>query len=414
MTKKLRDIMKKQSEQRSKLNTLSALEELTAPQVQEQLSLRESLTASETEYRAALDEQAEERDVELDTEDREKLELRAKSRFASYVRAAVNGKTLDGVEAEMSAAHGCPGTVPYAMFEPERRGQGQVEERAVTPGPATAATSFAPIVPALFQRSLMAWLGIDMPTVGVGDKSYPVLSTSLQADPKAKAAASDEGAGAFTVTTVVPRRVVGSFKFNREDAARLDGMESALQQNLQAVVNDQLDNQGINGTATGDGTLKGLLAILGAITAPVAEVETFARFVAAFGSHVDGVFATDLMGIRAAVGAETYRLMVSTFRADANDATAESWATTRTGGIRVSNRIPAKVQHVQKAIIRRTNPAGDAVAVMPVWEGLELIRDPYTGAGKGEIVVTGMALVGDVVPLRGDAFVGDSFRVSKP
>ena len=49
---------------------------------------------------------------------------------------------------------------------------------------------------------------------------------------------------------------------------------------------------------------------------------------------------------------------------------------------------------------------------MPVWEGLQLIRDELTGAKKGEIVVTGLMLVGDVIVLRTGAFVQDSFRVA--
>ena len=409
----LQKLQLKQSEIREKLNTLLGLETRTEEQDTELSSLTADGQKLEPEIRAAIIAAPDPEEVTtatVDPEERERLELGGRSKFATYVRSAVNGKQLDGAEAELSAAYECPGLVPFAMFERERRAP--LEERAVTPGPATAQTDFAPIVPAIFQRSLMAWLGIDMPTVGVGDKSYPVLGTSVTGGPKAKAAAAAETAGAFTVTTAVPRRVTGSFRFNREDAARLDGMEEALQMNLQAVINDQLDDQGINGTASGDGTLKGLLVILGAITAPAAAVETFARYVTAFGSHVDGTFAADLMGIRAAVGAETYRHMVGTFRSAESDVTAEAWAQMRTGWIRVSNRIPAVAAHIQKAIIRRANPAGDSVAVMPVWEGLELVRDPFTDAGKGEIVVTGIALVGDVVPLRGDAFVGDSFRLT--
>ena len=92
--------------------------------------------------------------------------------------------------------------------------------------------------------------------------------------------------------------------------------------------------------------------------------------------------------------------------------TAEAWLRARTGGLRTSRRLPDPAANIQQAIIRRANPAGDRVAVMPVWDGLELIRDPYTGAGKGEIVVTGLLLVGDVVVLRGGAFVQDSYRLA--
>ena len=62
--------------------------------------------------------------------------------------------------------------------------------------------------------------------------------------------------------------------------------------------------------------------------------------------------------------------------------------------------------------MRRNNPAGDRVAVMPTWQGLELIRDPYSGAAKGEVVVTGVVLMGDVVLLRSGCFVQDSYRLA--
>ena len=51
------------------------------------------------------------------------------------------------------------------------------------------------------------------------------------------------------------------------------------------------------------------------------------------------------------------------------------------------------------------------MAAMPTWQGLQLIRDPYSQAAKGEVIVTAVMLVGDVVVLRGGAFVQDSFRV---
>ena len=84
----------------------------------------------------------------------------------------------------------------------------------------------------------------------------------------------------------------------------------------------------------------------------------------------------------------------------------------RTGGVRTSRRIAAAAGNIQQAIVRRANPAGDRVAVMPVWEGLQLIRDPFTAARKGEVTVTGLMLVGDVIVLRGGAFVQDSYRLA--
>ena len=78
----------------------------------------------------------------------------------------------------------------------------------------------------------------------------------------------------------------------------------------------------------------------------------------------------------------------------------------------MSQRIADPSSNIQQAIVRRANPMNDTVAVMPTWQGLQLIRDPYSGAAKGETVVSGIMLVGDVVLLRSGAFVQDSFRLA--
>ena len=263
--------------------------------------------STETEARAAGSENA-----AGNPEDRERTELRRRSRLARYVEAAMVGRALDGAESECSSAFGCSGQVPLEMFTPERR----AEQRAVTPAPSTTDENLAPIVPAIFDRSAAAWLGIEMPTVGTGDAGYPILSTSVTGGPVAKSADAAETAGAFTVTMAQPRRVTGSFRFTREDAARLVGMEEALRANVSSVLSDAVDGQAINGSGTGDGTLRGLLAILTDPAAPAANAETFARYVAAAASHVDGLFAVDLAGVRQLVGVKTYGAMAGTFRAD--------------------------------------------------------------------------------------------------
>ena len=404
------------SEIRQKLNELSSLDAPTDEQRAEMGKLTAEYPQLEERHRAAIvaeSAEAEQRaadDPPGDPEQRERTELRRRSRLGRFVECAIVGRALDGAEAELSAAAGCSGQVPLELFATERRAA--PEQRAVTPAPSTTDENLAPIVPAIFDRSAAAWLGIEMPTVATGDAGYPVLSTSLTGGPKAKSAAAAETAGAFTVTMAQPRRITGSFRFTREDAARLVGMEEALRSNISSVLSDAVDNQAINGSGTGDGTINGLLAIMTDPSAPATGAETFARYVAAAASHVDGLFAVDLSGVRQLVGVQTYGHMAGAFRSNQDSMTAEGWAMDRTGGVRTSRRIAAPASNIQQAIVRRANPAGDRVAVMPVWNGLELIRDPYTGAGKGEVVVTGLMLVGDVVVLRSGAFVQDSYRLA--
>lgn len=415
------------SEIRQALNTLAAVDEPTEEQRAELTRLSTEYPQVEERHRAAIISEADEAEQraadegdEGDAEERERRELRSRARLGRWFEAAISGKPVDGAEAELSAAAGCSGSVPLEMFPREQR---RTERRAATPGvgDGEAAQSMAPIVPALFDRSAASWLGIEMPMVATGDAGYPVLSTSLTGGPVAKGANADEGAAAFTVAMAQPRRISGAFRFAREDAARLSGMEAALRMNIEAVLSDSLDHQALNGSGAGDGTINGLLAILGAPDAPPAGQADFEAYITAAAGHVDGLFAVDLSGLRQLVGTATYGRMAARFRAAEADATAESWLMDRTGGVRTSRRIPAPVPDdpnapnanlVQRSIFRRANPAGDRVAVMPTWDGLELIRDPYTGAGKGEIVVTGVMLVGDVVVLRPGAFVADSYRLT--
>ena len=407
------------SEYNALVATINGLPDTEQPNAAQSAKLTElRSTAAGLETRVAAATETEQRALQnapehtVDGAERERRELRSRSRLGRWFEAAISGRAVSGAEAETAVAYGCPEAIPLEMFE-RRASSGQTETRAVTPAPSTTDENLAGIVPALFDRSAAAYLGIEMPTVATGDAGFPVLSTSVTGGPKAKSATAAETAGGFTVTMAQPRRITGALRFTREDAARLVGMEEALRMNVESVLSDALDKQAINGSGTADGMLNGLLAILGAVTAPVAGVEDFARYVAAAASHVDGLHAVDLGGLRQLVGVATYGHMAGTFRSNNDSMTAEGWLMDRTGGVRTSRRIAAAGNNnIQAAIVRRANPAGDRAAVMPAWGGVELIRDNITGAGKGEIVITALMLVGDVILLRSGCFVADSYRLA--
>ena len=406
------------SEYNALVATINGLPDTEQPTAEQQGKLTElRSTAAGLETRVAAATETEQRALQnapehtVDGAERERRELRSRSRLGRWFEAAISGRNVSGAEAEVATAYGCPEAIPLEMFE-RRAASGRTETRAVTSAPSTTDENLAPIVPALFDRSAAAYLGIEMPTVATGDAGYPVLSTSVTGGPVAKSATALETAGAFTVSMAQPRRITGALRFTREDAARLVGMEEALRMNVESVLSDALDNQAVNGSASGDGTINGLLAIMDNPAAPASGGEDFARYVAAAASHVDGLHAVDLSGIRQLVGVATYGHMAAEFRSNNDSMTAEGWLTLRTAGLRTSRRIGAAVSSVQQAIVRRANPAGDRAAVMPAWGGIELIRDNLTGAGKGEIVITALMLVGDVILLRSGCFVQDSFRLT--
>ena len=165
------------SECRQRLNTLLQIEMRSAKEQTELETLTAEVSQREPELRAAL---AAEPDPEVresrltdggDSETRERLELRNKSKFGRFIFAAISARAVDGVEAEYAAAEGvsAAGQIPIDLFETRR-----VETRAVTPSPATAPMQIqAPTVPYVFARSMAARLGVQFPIVQAGPGKRP-------------------------------------------------------------------------------------------------------------------------------------------------------------------------------------------------------------------------------------------------
>ena len=296
-----------------------------------------------------------------------------------------------------------PGAIPLECL-------GDVETRAVSPAPATGTPqNTTAIMPAVFDRSAAAGLGVEMPMVAAGSASYPVITQSVTAGARAKGGAAPETAATITPYIVSPRRITGSFRIAREDEAMLPDLEPALRRDLGDVLSDTVDGQVIGGDNQAP-NLNGIATQLTGPTAPATGAETFDRYVGAAASHVDGLYSYTLGDVRLLVGPHTYRHAAATFRGTDGEMSAQTYLGTHTGGFRASRRIADPASNVQRAIVRRAAPG--RVAVAPVWQGVELIRDPYTGAGKGETVLTVLLLMGGVAILRPSAFVADSFRVA--
>lgn len=401
MTEKLRGIFVRWTEARAAWNGLPNDASDDA-----RTKCRETLVAVDTELADALKVEPIHTPTETegtDAEAREKQQIRAKARLGDWFRAAIVGKAVDGASAEYGAAEGCiDGSMPIGLLEP-------VEKRVITPAPATQAITMSATLPALFDMSVAPFLGIDMPTVPVGTPAYPYLSTGVTAGMKAKGAAADETAGAFMVSTAEPKRLTGSFRIAKEDIVKLSDLESSLRSNLSSQMADKFDDQVLNGSGAG-ANLNGLLNQLTDPAAPGTGAETFDRYAIAFASHIDGLHATGMSGVRALIGVQTFVHMASLFRGSDGPISAASYIMREYGGIRSSRRITAPAANIQQAVVRRGNEPG--IVRAPVWMGVEFIRDPYSEAGKGEVVITATSMIGGLAITRMSAFVQDSFRLA--
>ena len=246
----------RQSEVRSRLRELLAVETRTTEQATEFDALTAEASSLEVEYRAAIlsDPQPAGDPADpsaLDAETRERINLRGRASLGAFLLAALRGREADGAEAEYRSSCGVGVGIPIDLFERDRPAPA-AEARAATPSPATGTgVTVAPIQPFVYAPSIAARLGIDLPSVGSGAYSEMTISTSLPAGPRATGVALAATAAALTPTTAKPRRIGARLTLALEDVAAVGqaNFEAALRANVSMALSDSLDSQIIAATA---------------------------------------------------------------------------------------------------------------------------------------------------------------------
>ena len=407
------------SEVKERLNEVSGLEgdAFTSEIRTESETLRTEYRDLESRHRAAIVAEGDtESNVEpgqtIDTEERERLELRGKARLTNYVVAAIRGRQVDGAEAEFSDACEVRGDIPIDLFQPDPRAE--VEERVVTGAPGTVGVKIAPIQPHIFAPSIAAFMGIDMPMVGSGTFSQARINAALSADSEAKGAAVDATAATFAVKSATPKRVSARLEMLAEDiaAAGVSNFEAALRQNLRMVVSAELDKQMIAGAGAG-ADLNGLIKGLADATADGTTL-TFAHGLEKLAALVDGLWATETAHVRQIVGVDTYRLAAEKTSGSTNnrgEVTLASWLNRESGGFRTNSRMPATASTKQTGLAFRSGVSGVRTAVCPHWGRIE-ISDIYSGSAKAETAVSFHVLVGDVLVIQPGAYAETEYKVS--
>ena len=346
-------------------------------------SLERQVTA-----RKALEPEPETRSVESKPEDRERLDLEKRANIGDVFGLVINGGAPSGAMAELQQDRG------MASNEISIRQLMNLETRAVTPAPGDVGANQQPVIPYVFPDSVSAFLGVDMPVVGVGEAVFPVLTSTLAVGTPAENADQAETTGAFSADVLSPSRIQASYFYSRESRAKFAGMDAALRMNLSDGLQDGLDRQVMRGT-------NGLLTGVNLANHDAAAVTDFGAYIADFAfARVDGRYASSAMAVRAVMGNGTYAHAGSVYRATESDRTALDRLMDITGGIRVSAHVPAASGNKQEAVIRLgMNP--DMVA--PIWENVAIIEDNVTKAAGGQIVLTAVMLHA-VKILRTDGF----------
>ena len=384
MTKRMK-LLLEQSEKRQRLNELLALETMTDEQRAEMETLTTRMQALEPELRAAIvaDEvdETEARAAFADPLDRELAALESRASIGDVFAAVLEHRATSGATAELQTHRGLtPNQIPLALL------RSPVETRAVTPAPSDVGANQAAIIPAVFPQSCAAFLGIDMPTVAVGEAIFPVLTTSATVHVPAENAAAADTTGAFTADVLSPARLQAAFFYSREDRARFQGMDAALRMNLSDALSDKLDQQILNGD-------EGLFDGTNLANNNVGAENDFEKYLSDFAwGRVDGKYASATGELKIVMGSGTYAHAGETYAGTASnkgDLSAVEKLMDVTGGVKVSSHVPAVASNKQNSVIR-LGMRRDMVA--PIWEGVTLIADEVTLAGTGQIKITAVML----------------------
>ena len=377
---KLTEVELALSESRERLNELGEKENPTDQEVQELGATVEKHKVLESRFRALKAAAPEQKILNFPSaEDREKRELIAKCSVAEIFSNVMERRASQGPEAELQKELSLNDHhVPLVLLQPEKRTAG------LTPAPASVQSDQSEIIPAVFPMSCAAWLGVDMPTVPVGDAVFPVLSTSAAVGTPAEGAEQAHSAGGYTAELLTPSRIQASFFYTREDRARFRGMDESLRMNLSEALADELDKQILTGS-------EGIFTGTKLPNHNVSAITSYAlyRSQLAYG-RVDGKYAMMVGDLKVLLGSESYAHASGQFRSDnAGDRAALEDVMAVTGGVKVSAHVPAVASHKQNSVIR-LGMRRDMVA--PIWEGVEIIFDELTMAKTGEIVLTAVML----------------------
>ncbi|MCY4057585.1 MAG: phage major capsid protein [Gammaproteobacteria bacterium] len=419
MDEKIRQILIRQSETREALNDCMAAAE---PDEAKLTDLRTKAQGIERELREALAKPADGSDDDasdggapkpLDAEARELRELRSKVRVMDYVSACVAGNGISGAAAEFAEACNTPGEMPISLLFDDVR---EVREREVRAAATVAADAIAeipdPTAPEVFVSPLAMRLGIRTPTVPAGHKSYPYVGTGVTPAAVAKGDAIGDSSPAIQALTASPKALSATFMYQREDAATLADLDSALSMNLRESMADEFDDQVVAGDNTG-ANLNGLLKQR-APTAPADNtLSTFANVVTATAAFVDGKFAEAYSQVQLVMAPQVAHYLKALFRGTATEDSAYEWLSRNFGGITISSRAPqiSAVNHATSGD-RRAGGGGvwgvrmrvPSLAYAPVWSGVQFVRDEITGAKKREVSVTAYMLAGGVAIVRPNAY----------
>ena len=322
-------------------------------------------------------------DIGVDSEERERLALRGRSSVVSYVKAAIEMRSVSGAEAEYNTALGMGADqFPLEMLAP-------AEERATTD--TDTSTNQGTWLDRLFFDAAATYLGVTFSAVGPGVASYPVTTAGATGAQHSKGGAASAAAWTVGVTEMKPKRNAVHATFSIEDAARIGpGLENALQRDLRRAMVDSIDKAIFRGDSSPSGTDAD---IVGFQTATVSESTLTQankvkgdKILELFAGYIDGKHAGTPADVRivASVGSNVLWLTTAQAATVENQTIAQYL---RASGVswNVRGDIDTNTANGDYGAYVGLSKGIQGAAQVALWEQASMVRDPYSGATKGEV-----------------------------
>lgn len=390
-------IARRQSEIRQQLATLVGKDTPTDDETRSMEALDAEYRTNETRYRAALTaEDTERREAGADLETRSDkdwsdlvgwFELRQVA-FALDEGRALSGATKEVVE-ELRTQGGYQGIpIPYGALE-------------VRAGETIAADQIKPktyrnIIDRVFPSGVAAKLGIERIQIERGELAFPVATSGAvfgwQTDELANVGAANPYA--TSERSLTPDHTGGAQVVISRRALKQagEGLEQAIRRDLNAVIGAELDRVVISGAGGAEplGIVPGA-ATYGIPTTAVGAAAAWAAFRAEVVAFMEANAITSPSQVNLAFNPQIW--------ADLDDALIAGTAvsqwdrlTKQIGTPSISNLIP------DATAIMTATVQGIAPGYLGLYGGIDLVRDPFTKAASGALVLTGLVTADFTVP----------------
>lgn len=396
---KSKQIEHRQSEIRQQLSELAGKDTPTADETRSMESMDSEYRTNETRYRAALiAEDSERREAGADLESRSdrqfadlisRFELRQAALFIDEGKA-MTGATAEVVQ-EMRNAGGYQGVpIPYAAIMETRAGESiaadQVNPKAIRP-----------TVDRLFPASVAARLGVQSINIAQGEVAFPVATAGAVFGWQTTELGNVGAANPYETEerSLNPDHTGGAQMVISRKALKQagTGLEAAIRRDLNAVISTEIDRVVVNGTGTAGqplGFIPGAAAY-GIDVETGVSLETWNVFRSAIVAFMEANAITSPSQVNLAFDPAVWAQLDGGV-VEGLQLTELDRLMKHVGSPAISNVIPAAT-----AIMTAT-VQGVAPGYLGLYGGIDLIRDPYTRAASGQLVLTGLVTADFTVP----------------